>query len=90
MTIVTIKQNAVTEKPVVHKIGNWYKTKDNEYVLLANVQARAVLVYPDGDFHDRPIDYQSRSAITQREFDKCCGQMVGEFHLVSKITISEE
>lgn len=90
MTKVTIKQSKAPKGPLVHKIGNWYNTKDGSYVILANVQAKAVLIYTNGNFHVHPVEYHDFEILTQEEFDKCCGNMKGEFHLVPNITISEE
>jgi len=90
MTKVTIKPSTGLQQPVEHQIGNWYKTNDDEYVLLANVQAKAVLVYIDGNFHTNPVEYCAFQTLTQEEFNKCCGNTQGEFHLVPNITISEE
>lgn len=90
MTKVTIKQAQAPKEPVVHQIGNWYKTTDGSYVILANVQAKAVLIYTHGQFHTAPVKYEDYYDLTQEEFDKCCGNMKGEFHLVPNITISEE
>lgn len=90
MTKVTIKQSQPPKEAVVHQIGNWYKTTDGDYVILANVKAKSVLIYTNGNFHTIPVERDACYGLTQEEFDKCCGNMKGEFHLVSNITISEE
>lgn len=91
MTKVTIKPNQVPEKPIVHKIGNWYKTSYGDYAILANVKAKAVLIYTDGSFQAEPVDYVHYSELTQAEFKQCCGTYgVDTLKLLPNITISEE
>ena len=89
MSNKTEVQSTTAIKEETHNIGDYYKLDDDLYIL-ANVDAKAVLVcLDDRRFYTEPYEYESVGVLYNYEFAECSGNN-DAFVKVQKVKISIE
>ena len=87
MTIVKVNIIDDETPEVVHRIGNWYKT-DYDTFILANIEGKIALVsLADGHFWSKGLEYVS-TTLTLEQFSQVCFGAPESFTLINNVEIN--